>query len=510
MTLFSRMISCSRILFVLPLLVISSQVVFAEPVEETDIVIDEFLPVPVFDEDHPASNSKRLILITNTDITDAILNELEELGKVHNWNPTARFVSMTPRKENRYAIPDLPFVAFAGPDTPRYLTDIGSWDRDLLDVVDVEEIGMIGAPDSREIEETGAGVHVAIIDDGLPNNWRDFLPEERVNTGLATAVMGGGIVIDRLLRNDSNTSRPSNLFEHDNFGHGMAVASQIIGFKFGASIVDGVAPGARVIPIKVFSGNVTWSSRIIGAIHYLIDLKSRGLIGPTVINMSLGGDPNPLERLAIQEAIASDIIVVVSAGNRGEFSMTYPGAFPEVISAGAVGWTRQFRPLSNEVPNFGFWILQDVGFDPDPAAGAPAEESEAYVANFSSRAIAGLPLAFQQELDVLAPGDYILAPFGFGPKARYIFFGGTSASSPLTAGVAALMLEKNPALTQAEVEAIMKSTARPMNAVDSRPGVLFPGFGEITVSWDDDCFGWSCDPVGAGLLQADAAVDAVP
>jgi subtilisin family serine protease len=177
-----------------------------------------------------------------------------------------------------------------------------------------------------------------------------------------------------------------------------------------------------------------------------------------------------------------------------------------VISVGAVGWTKQFRPGTPTSPNFGFWWNANLGFDPDPA-GPPAEESEAFVAGFSSRAIPSR----NQQLDVLAPGQWTVAPGNHGPNAAYFFWSGTSFSTPLTAGVAALLLERGPSLNQGQVESILKSTALPMLPVDSRSNVL-SGFDGLvgTISWDTDCNGVVCDPVGAGLVQADAALAAVP
>ena len=129
------------------------------------------------------------------------------------------------------------------------------------------------------------------------------------------------------------------------------------------------------------------------------------------------------------------------------------------------------------------------------------------MAGFSSRAM----LAQGQQLDVLAPGQWTVAPGSHGPNAGYFFWAGTSFSAPLTAGVAALMLEKNPTLSQSQAESILKTTARPMNANDSRAGVLSGFDGMVgTISWDTNCNGAPCDPVGAGLLQADAALAAAP
>ena len=75
-----------------------------------------------------------------------------------------------------------------------------------------------------------------------------------------------------------------------------------------------------------------------------------------------------------------------------------------------------------------------------------------------------------------------------------------------------MMLEKNPNLNQATVESILKLTALPMAANDGRPGILEPLlYGTyFDAAWDDDCDGTPCDPVGAGLVQADGALAATP
>ncbi len=100
----------------------------------------------------------------------------------------------------------------------------------------------------------------------------------------------------------------------------------------------------------------------------------------------------------------------------------------------------------------------------------------------------------------------------------YTFGGGTSSATPHVAGVAALMLQKNPTLTQAEVEAILESTATAMP--DGCATVTFPsiGSGNFPPTWSDQsnlsffplttC--WGADATGAGLQQADAALAATP
>jgi subtilisin family serine protease len=494
----------------------SRSVSAASPAEGTSEV-QKFNPLLTFDNQGPAPKRGRLMVVAKGSVTDSILAQLKSFGTVHGVIRRYNIVAITPHgPAARAAITRLQFVARVEADLPRYPTDVGSWDRDIIDAVDVQESGIIGDPDPREVPYTGAGVHVALIDTGLIKNWRDFLIAGRVRTDLAKAFMGGGAVAEDFVPPDEfNISNPTNLWERDTNSHGIATASHIIGFKIGTRVVDGVAPGAKIIPLKVFPNGkaFTWSSRIIAAFAYVTALKESGL-SPMVVSMSIGGGtPGHLERAAIDDAIGAGVVVVTSAGNEGEQGMGWPAAYPEVISAGAVGWTQQFLPGSPAAPNTGFWWNQDVGNDPD-GSGA-SEETQAYVADFSSRAIPSLGLALgtdPQELDVLAPGVWTVAPGSHGPNAGFFFWAGTSFSTPLTAGVAALMLEKNPSLVQGTVESILKSTALPMAGNDSRTGVLEPFlFGTyFNPAWDTDCNGKPCDPVGAGLVQADGALAATP
>jgi subtilisin family serine protease len=59
--------------------------------------------------------------------------------------------------------------------------------------------------------------------------------------------------------------------------------------------------------------------------------------------MSLGGtEPAPLIEDAINYAISKGVIIVAAAGNSGLEGMDWPGAYPQVISAAAGGWTEQW------------------------------------------------------------------------------------------------------------------------------------------------------------------------
>ncbi len=470
------------------------------------------------------SGDRPIMVLLNTDITDSLIIELAEYGKIRGWIERYNIVAMKPNRGMRSVIETLPIVAYVENDAEMHLNDVGTWSLDVIDAVDVEETGLVGDPDAREVQATGAGVHVAVIDTGLAPDWRDFLDEGRVATSLARSFIGGGgSSTGNLPVNQFDSADPTGFWENDRAGHGMAVASQFMGFRAGEVFVDGVAPDAKMIPLKVIGNNANrslFSSPVIAAIAYVVELVEEGVIGPTVINMSFGGStPQFLPEVAIDDAIATGIIVVAAAGNDGERGMDWPAAFPQVISAGAVGLTDQFRPGSLEAPNFDFWWTQDVEGDPDRGR-QRRESNEIFVAPLSGRAI----FEREQELDVLAPGFSSVGPSGDipqnlelqVPRTGLFYLFGTSYASPMTAGVAALMLERNPDLDQAAVEDILKSTALPVKPVDSRSGIIQPFSGQpippgvYTFSWDDDCSGLVCDAVGAGLLQADDALAATP
>jgi hypothetical protein len=77
-------------------------------------------------------------------------------------------------------------------------------------------------------------------------------------------------------------------------------------------------------------------------------------------------------------------------------------------------------------------------------------------------------------------------------------------ASPHVAGIAALMLEADPSLMAGDVEAILRATTDFIPFAGYKP-VIDPGLGLFWVEWGYD----GLDAVGFGLVQADAAVDAV-
>ena len=344
------------------------------------------------------------------------------------------------------------------------------------------------------------------------------------------------------------------------------------GFPLPPIQVRGIAPGATIIPVRVLadyqipafpqcadataSQNVVFgtSEMVAAGIDYVTSLKKGVLKGsPVVINMSLGADPDvpitDVEKVAIDRAIVAGVIVVAAASNDGELGMSAPGSYLPVISAGAVGWTGEWldKGIGNAPANgfrYRMWWLQNfkgngigtVGTLVPPlvaTSGDVAEDAtvitDTYVTDFSSRALAATQPG---ALDVLAPGSWVRGPFAGDPgynhlpwyshgiadlighnTGNFYYVGGTSMATPHVASVAALVLEENGTLNQSQIESILRTSALPLAASGSKQvwdpfNAGGPNF--YPVSWDTTCGIVACDAVGAGLLQADAAIEATP
>lgn len=424
-------------------------------------------------------------VVLKQDVTDTVLADIGRYGKVRDVIAEIDALTLQAREADLPRIRALPYVAAANPDAARsgapvdgvavtdFADGLSTWD---LDAVNVTDFGS----GSRTVNYDGSGVHVAVLDTGLLDSWRQYFPEERIAVEHARSFGGGGGEVGFV------SSQP-NKWQHDQDSHGTHVTSTILGYSLRGTPVNGVAPLATVIPVKVLNQNGSgWSSVIARGIVYVADLKLDGVIdGPVVINMSLGGPVlDAVEQAAIDYAIDAGVIVVASAGNRGTRGMGYPGAYPPVISVAASGWVGEWQPAGNR----GWWNNTDVA--------DPTNTDDFYIAGFSSRQLPG------QDLDVAAPGSSVVGPYQVNSgQTSYYFLGGTSMAAPHVAGIAALMLQKNGSLEQADVEGILESSAT----------YLAPGCRDVSNSAgvvSNVC--WGDDATGAGLATADAALGATP
>ncbi|HEX6534177.1 MAG TPA: S8 family serine peptidase [Gemmatimonadaceae bacterium] len=415
----------------------------------------------------------------------AELDQLGRYGTVFDVLPEIDGVIMRGKADQLPAIRSLPFVKMAEQDqqiraVPPELQNVSdftggrsTWNLDAVNVT--ADTGFA----TRSVSYTGDGVFVGVLDSGLLPTWRDYFPEDRIATQYATTFIGGGAV------GEGATPSPPDKWERDQNSHGTHVVSTIIGYDLRGTFVTGVAPKATIIPVKVLNQNGSgWWSAIAEGIVYVMRLKDGALAGhPMVVNMSLGGGSlSPFAKAAIDAAVNAGVIIVAAAGNAGTAGMDYPGAYAPVISAAAIGWDEQWTSPT-------WWYSLDVADPTDPG--------DFYIADFSGRAKSG------QDLDVAAPGSWVVGPYQTNTgHLSYFYLSGTSMATPHVAGVVALLAEKDPALTAAQAESVLEGTALALP-----PGcrsVLAGPAGPV----EQQC--WGSDATGAGIVQADQALAAVP
>lgn len=436
------------------------------------------------------SGTKPINVVTKTRTSTAQLAELAKYGTVHKQIVDINAVIMSGKESSMAAIRALPFVAGVSTDAERnappldavavadFAGGFSTWNLDAVNAT------VSPGPGTRTAGlGTGEGVYVAILDTGLLPTWRSYFPDERIAAQYARSFGGAG--------NDrGNVSEQPNKWEHDVNSHGTHVTSTVIGFSLFGTSFNGVAPKATIIPVKVLNQNGSgWSSVIAEGITYIANLKAGALAGkPVVINMSLGGSVlDVVEKAAIDYAILKGVIIVASAGNSGERGMGYPGAYQPVISAAATGWTHQWT-CGGAALRGDWWFACDVA--------DPTNPNDSYIAGFSSREQAG------QDLDVAAPGAWVVGPYQLNQsgKLSYYYLSGTSMASPHVAGIAALMAQKNNGLTGPQAELILTGSAIP----------LPPGSRTIATPSGTSTVTWGADATGSGLATADAAVLATP
>jgi len=394
--------------------------------------------------------------------------------------------------------------------------------------------------DAEKVCNDGEGVYVAVLDTGLLSNYLQFFPEDMVDIkeewGIGFThdliwVGSGGNWSEEFdygpLRNDRG------FITHDNgapdkygfgwgSGHGTHVTSIITGWKLERDQsfwVRGVAPKVTIIPVLVlddwiefnpdftegwfFTGG-TWEM-VAAGIRYVGDLaKEHGV--KIIINMSLGGsEPSGMIEDAIDYAIEQGVIVVAAAGNAGYEGMDWPGAYPQVISAAAAGWTQEYLRYGLGTPDPWYWWTDDVPenlWTEDPLG----NEFQVYLTDFSSRPNTTLGQKIW-DLDVSAPGAGVKGPYkGYGSgQWNYYSVWGTSQATPHVSAIAALVLQKYPWIEQSGMELILKlaGLANPLTKLfeKERSATIYDIFTydllEQTWLWKD---------YGTGLLQADMAL----
>lgn len=289
----------------------------------------------------------------------------------------------------------------------------------------------------------GRGVTVAVIDSGIDKNHPDLV---------------GRVIGEKNFVEDEAT--PDDLL-----GHGTMVAGIIAGSGVSSGgKYRGVAPGANLLNVKVIDskgdGRV---SDIIEGIEWAI------YNGADVLSLSLGGinlgETNPPITMAADNAVDAGAVVCVAAGNRNSTSKAgsqinnAAAKARDPIEVSQLGRSSRdvlllFVPIVLALPPG----LIDSPGDGVKVVTVGASDYEGHVADFSG---SGPTRDDRTKPDVIAPGVDIVSTVPPGlEKLDYIDVyyareSGTSLSTPVVAGMAALLLQQKANLTPSGVKAVM-------------------------------------------------------
>ncbi|WP_369793981.1 S8 family serine peptidase [Actinoplanes sp. SE50/110] len=213
------------------------------------------------------------------------------------------------------------------------------------------------------------------------------------------------------------TSSDGNSGQYDRDGHGTEMAGLIVGRGHGpAGGILGIAPSAKILPVKSYevgAENAQLAQGIAASVN----------LGVSVISVPAGVSPSQKLKDSIDQALKANTVVVAASGNsQSAAGFGYPAALPGVLAVGAIDRTGHHAPFSITGPN----------------------------------------------MSLCAPGDEIVTT---GLNSTYRIARGTSASTAIVSGAAALVRARFPQLSAQEV--IHRLTA---TATDIGP----PG-------WDEEC-----------------------
>ncbi len=305
---------------------------------------------------------------------------------------------------------------------------------------------------------TGKGVDVALIDSGVAPVKGLRWPGKVVN--------GPDLSFE---------SQAKALRYLDTYGHGTHMAGIIAGRDITATKVTlddkkhfmGIAPGARIVSIKVADAfGTTDVSQVIAAIGWVIAYGRTNGLNMRVLNLSFGTDvhssyvSDPLA-YAVEQAWQAGIFVVVAAGNRnyGDKQLNNPAYDPMVMAVGA-------SARSGTMPR-----RDDV------------------VASFSSHG------KNKRSPDLVAPGKSVLSlrvPNSYidqkyptariGDTPRLFLGSGSSQAAAIVSGAAALIIDQRPSITPDGLKALLVASAIPLAEAD--PNDQGAGIINLKVAFD--------------------------
>ncbi|MFC8507523.1 S8 family serine peptidase [Streptomyces sp. NPDC057411] len=294
---------------------------------------------------------------------------------------------------------------FTGRSTARTTRPAKVWLDARVTADMAESNAQIGSPKAWEAGLTGKGVKVAVLDTGVDADHPD---------------LAGRVAETRSFIEGQEVA--------DRNGHGTHVTSTVGGSGAGsAGREQGVAPGATLAVGKVLSDQGSGSeSQIIAGMEWAardVDAK--------IVSMSLGSpEPSdgtdPMAQAVDTLSAETGALFVIAAGNTGApGSIGSPGAADAALTVGAVDSEDQAAYFTSKGPRY-----RDQALKPDVSAPG---------------------------VDILAARSRLVAGSGL-----YTSMSGTSMATPHVAGVAALLAERHPDWTGAQLKNALMSSSKPL------------------------------------------------
>jgi serine protease AprX len=302
-----------------------------------------------------------------------------------------------------------------------------------------------GAQDLWRQGLTGAGVDVALIDTGVA-------PVPALSN--ATKVVVGPDL--------SFESQDTDLRYLDTFGHGTHMAGIIAGreaapgtgyaYANDRTNFYGMAPDARLISIKVGANDGAVDvSQLIAAIDWVVQNRSANGLNIKVLNLSFGTDSvqswilDPLSQAA-EVASRAGILVVAAGGNDGESSrgLADPAVNPHVLAVGAADTKGTDSLADDVVPSFSQHSASALlGRGPDLVAPG---------VRIVSASVPGSVLAQAHPQALVGNGAFLRGS-------------GTSQAAAVASGAAALIWQRWPNLSPAQIRELLVRTATPLTGI---------------------------------------------
>ena len=288
----------------------------------------------------------------------------------------------------------------------------------------------VGADRAWSAGWTGRGVTVAVLDSGVAPNPDLTQPTNRL---LATA---------NFADERAGLADPG--------GHGTHVAGIVAGNgRSSDGQYVGIAPEAGVVDVRVLDANGNGRvSSVVRGIGWVLAHRAEHNI--RVLNLSFGapasgsyrGDPLAA---AVEIAWRRGLVVVAAAGNDGPSSGTVetPGIDPYVVTVGATDDQGTAAVGDDRLAWFTSWGTP-TGSTAKPDLVAPGRRIVSLRAPGST-------------LDRLYPDRIVAAAGG----STYFRLTGTSMATPVVAGAAALLLQRQPGLTPDQVKTVLTGAGRP-------------------------------------------------